>query len=39
MDYNKSSLAIIFGYNFSPIGNDVAKMFYISKQLSKFAKW
>jgi probable F420-dependent oxidoreductase len=29
---------IIFGYNFSPIGKDVAKMIYISKQLSKFAK-
>ena len=29
---------IIFGYNFSPIGKDVAKMIDISKQLSKFAK-
>ena len=29
---------VIFGYNFSPIGKDVAKMIYISKQLSKFAK-
>jgi probable F420-dependent oxidoreductase len=29
---------IIFGYNFSPIGKDVDKMMYISKQLSKFAK-
>ena len=29
---------VIIGYNFSPIGKDVAKMIYISKQLSKFAK-
>jgi probable F420-dependent oxidoreductase len=28
---------IIFGYNFLPIGRDVAKMIDISKQLSKFA--
>jgi len=29
---------IIFGYNFLPIGRDVAKMIDISKQLSKFAR-
>jgi hypothetical protein len=29
---------IIFGYNFVPIGKDVAKMIDISKQLSKFAR-
>jgi probable F420-dependent oxidoreductase len=29
---------IIFGYNFLPIGRDVAKMIEISKQLSKFAR-
>ena len=29
---------IIFGYNFVPIGRDVAKMIDISKQLSKFAR-
>jgi hypothetical protein len=29
---------IIFGYNFVPIGKDVAKMIDISKRLSKFAR-
>lgn len=29
---------IIFGYNFLPIGRDVAKMIEISKELSKFAR-
>jgi len=29
---------IIFGYNFLPIGRDVARMIDISKQLSKFAR-
>jgi hypothetical protein len=29
---------IIFGYNFVPIGKDLAKMIDISKRLSKFAR-
>ena len=29
---------IIFGYNFLPIGRDIAKILDISKQLSKFAR-
>jgi hypothetical protein len=29
---------IIFGYNFLPIGMDVAKMIDVSKELSKFAR-
>ena len=29
---------IIFGYNFTPIGEDIDSMIRITKQLSKFAR-
>jgi predicted metal-dependent phosphotriesterase family hydrolase len=29
---------IVFGYNFVPMGRDVAKMIDVSKELSKFAR-
>ena len=29
---------VIFGYNFSPIGDDVSNMISITKQLSRFCK-